>query len=70
MEPLNDAIINMDERPAIHLIVGANGETVLTVDEEGILYKGERARDAGQAYKMLIDFLMLPTVEKPDKEAS
>ena len=33
------------------------GAPILVIDKEGIIYKGERVKDAGEAYKAMMDVL-------------
>lgn len=47
--PINEPVID----PYIKFNVG--GETILIMDEQGIIYKGERVKDAGEAYKAWVD---------------
>ena len=48
---------------AIHFYAPAGGEEVIRLDKDGFHYRGQFIEDAGEAYRLMVEFLRQNTAQ-------
>ena len=51
------AIINIEELPPNTVTFNIEGQDVLVLDGQGMVYNGKRIEDAGEAYRAFLDVM-------------